>query len=247
MRELREMRNKRRNRKKGKIYPFVLGGLVVLFLSGLLLAYFDFEKADVEGFGQPGSAGRMVISDSPEAITPSVQEKTNVASSAQKVVKEKSESVLEASFDQGIPTQRIAKEPIEEKSQGEFTFYKSLGENLVGLGNPSKIPVNTLNPKAQKTGPKPKKSVEVQSQKESYEIYTIQVAAFREKGHAEALIQKLKGKGLPAYLQIKEGERGPDWYRVRVGEYQGQEEAQQKAKHLKGGGGFPPFVTLMSN
>jgi len=241
MRELREMRNKRRNRKKGKIYPLVLGGLVVLFFSGLLLAYLDFEKADVEGVAQPESAGRMVISDSPEAKIPSVQEKASVASSARKGVRKKSESVLGTSFDQGNQPQGMAKEPIEEKSQGEFTFYKSLGENLVGLGNPSKIPVQGLKPKIKNPEPKSKKSVEVQPQKKSNEIYTIQIAAFREKGHAEALIQKLKGKGLPAYLQIKDGERGPDWYRVRVGKYQGQDEAQQKAKYLQGGGGFPPL------
>jgi cell division protein FtsN len=241
------MRNKRRDRKKGNIHPVVLGGLVVLFLSILLLAYLDFEKADKGGGVGPELAGRMVISDSPKAKTSSVQEETPVGPSARKGVKEKTESVLGTSFDQDVPTQKVTRDSPEEKSQGEFTFYKSLGENLVGLGDPSKIHINGLNPKAQKPDPKPKKSIEIQPQKESVKIYTIQVAAFRDKIHADALIQQLKEKGFPAYLQIKDGERGPDWYRVRVGEFPGKEEASQKAKHLQGGGGFPPFVTLYSN
>lgn len=63
--------------------------------------------------------------------------------------------------------------------------------------------------------------------------YTIQLASFREKPEAEALVAKLKKDKYPAY--IIEADLGPKgmWYRVRVGHYPDMSLAEKALKIIQ--------------
>ena len=63
--------------------------------------------------------------------------------------------------------------------------------------------------------------------------FVIQAYSFQNKTRAEAIVSILKSQGYPAYILMSDlGEKGV-WYRVRVGEYKNQKQAQQVLEQLK--------------
>ena len=63
--------------------------------------------------------------------------------------------------------------------------------------------------------------------------FVIQAYSFQNKTRAEAIVSILKSQGYAAYILMSDlGEKGI-WYRVRVGEYKNQKEAEQALEKLK--------------
>jgi len=62
MRDLREMRNKRSNRRKGRSFPFFSGGLIFLFLSVAIWAFMDWRDIGEKKVVQTLTPGRMIHS-----------------------------------------------------------------------------------------------------------------------------------------------------------------------------------------
>ena len=63
--------------------------------------------------------------------------------------------------------------------------------------------------------------------------YVIQAYSFQNKTRADAIVSIMKSQGYPAYVLMSDlGDKGV-WYRVRVGEYKNQQEAQQILEKLK--------------
>ena len=63
--------------------------------------------------------------------------------------------------------------------------------------------------------------------------YVIQAYSFQNKTRADATASVLKSQGYPAYVLMSDlGEKGI-WYRVRVGEFKNQQEAQDTLEKLK--------------
>ncbi len=62
--------------------------------------------------------------------------------------------------------------------------------------------------------------------------YTIQVASFTDAGDAKQLARKLEGEGYPAYT-TKASVRGRVYYRVRIGRFGTNSEAQAQAASFK--------------
>ncbi len=248
MRELREMRNTRRERKQKKTSPLFLVGLMVLSLTAVFLFFLEFNKDRGSLLQKPESIGRMVVPGS-EQYEPSFSEKTQTMGLPQDEPKsEEANSVNEDLNVQGGQLPKNAtNEEKKEKIVGEFTFYKSLETNLPGEEIKKETSAKTTVPPSSIIPTNEQKSFSSAFPKPSEKIYTIQVAAFQKKDQAETLIENLKQKGYPAYLQIKEGEQEENWYRVRVGRFQRKEEAKEEAKNLKSKEGFPPFITLMVN
>jgi cell division protein FtsN len=63
--------------------------------------------------------------------------------------------------------------------------------------------------------------------------YTIQVASMKDAGAADDMVKKLRKKGFPAFKTMGRLTDKSVWYRVRVGRFETQKQAQQKLNVLK--------------
>jgi cell division septation protein DedD len=71
--------------------------------------------------------------------------------------------------------------------------------------------------------------------------FVVQVAATRERREADAIAQRLSGKGYPAFVTTPAS--GPRMFRVRVGKYKDRREAETIASRLEREEQFKPWVT----
>ena len=72
-------------------------------------------------------------------------------------------------------------------------------------------------------------------------FFTVQVGAFKEKGNADRLKERLSLSYSPIYIQQVALEEG-NFYRVRVGRVSGEQEAQRLGDELREKEGFKPMV-----
>jgi len=72
-------------------------------------------------------------------------------------------------------------------------------------------------------------------------FFTVQVGAFRDRGNAERLRDRLSASYAPIYIQQYDAPDGT-FYRVRVGKISGESAAQDFAEQLRAKVGFSPMV-----
>ena len=77
-------------------------------------------------------------------------------------------------------------------------------------------------------------------------IFTVQVGAFKERGNAERLRERLDALYPPATIQQVQVDDGT-FYRVRVGKISGEPSAQRVADDLKAREGFHPMVIRLDD
>jgi cell division septation protein DedD len=70
----------------------------------------------------------------------------------------------------------------------------------------------------------------------------IQVTALKDRPTAVALVQRLAGKGYPAFLETP----AVGTYRVRVGRYKDRREAEQVSRRLEKEEPFRSFRSVIS-
>ena len=75
-------------------------------------------------------------------------------------------------------------------------------------------------------------------------FFTVQVGAFRDRGNAERLRDRLNVSYSPIFIQQYDSPDGV-FYRVRVGKISGEDAAHQFGEQLHGREGFIPFVTRL--
>ncbi len=75
-------------------------------------------------------------------------------------------------------------------------------------------------------------------------FFTVQVGAFRERGNAERLRDRLSASYYPIFIQQYDSGEGL-LYRVRVGRISGEDAARQFSEQLREHEGFTPFVTRL--
>ena len=75
-------------------------------------------------------------------------------------------------------------------------------------------------------------------------FFTVQVGAFKDRGNAERLCDRLSASYSPIFIQQYDGPDGT-FYRVRVGKISGEDAAQQFSEQLRSREGFTPFVTRL--
>ncbi|MGB3942821.1 MAG: SPOR domain-containing protein [Candidatus Manganitrophaceae bacterium] len=114
----------------------------------------------------------------------------------------------------------------------DLTFFETLKDKKEKNLSPS--PKKESPPKRQTEPAKTALAPESGSVKSSSSarLYTIQVASFTEKKGAETLIDQLKRKGYPVYLETGEIHRKGRFYRVRVGHYSSRAEAQKEGERI---------------
>ena len=74
--------------------------------------------------------------------------------------------------------------------------------------------------------------------------FTVQVGAFRDRGNAERLRDRLNPSYSPIFIQQYDAPDGT-FYRVRVGKISGEDTARQFGEQLRLREGFTPFVTRL--
>jgi rare lipoprotein A len=72
-------------------------------------------------------------------------------------------------------------------------------------------------------------------------FFTVQVGAFRDRGNAERLRDRLNASYTPIFIQQYDAPDGT-FYRVRVGKISGERTAQDFAEQLRAKEGFAPMV-----
>ncbi|HKI10852.1 MAG TPA: septal ring lytic transglycosylase RlpA family protein [Candidatus Acidoferrum sp.] len=72
-------------------------------------------------------------------------------------------------------------------------------------------------------------------------FFTVQVGAFRDRGNAERLRDRLNASYTPIFIQQYDAADGT-FYRVRVGKISGESAAQDFAEQLRAKEGFSPMV-----
>ncbi len=72
-------------------------------------------------------------------------------------------------------------------------------------------------------------------------FFTLQVGAFRDRGNAERLRDRLSASYSPIFIQQYDSPDGL-LFRVRVGKISGEDAARQFSEQLRGHEGFTPFV-----
>jgi peptidoglycan lytic transglycosylase len=77
-------------------------------------------------------------------------------------------------------------------------------------------------------------------------FFTVQVGAFRDRGNAERLRDRLSAAYSPIFIQQYDLADGA-FYRVRVGKISGEDAAQQYAAQLRSKEGFTPFVVRLDD
>jgi rare lipoprotein A len=75
-------------------------------------------------------------------------------------------------------------------------------------------------------------------------FFTVQVGAFRDRGNAERLRERLTASYSPIFIQQYDSPDGV-LYRVRVGKIAGEDAARQFSEQLRSREGFSPFVVRL--
>ncbi len=75
-------------------------------------------------------------------------------------------------------------------------------------------------------------------------FFTVQIGAFRDRGNAERLRDRLSAYYSPIFIQQYDSPAGM-FYRVRVGRISGEDAAHQFGEQLRDREGFTPFVTRL--
>jgi rare lipoprotein A len=77
-------------------------------------------------------------------------------------------------------------------------------------------------------------------------FFTVQVGAFRDRGNAERLRDRLNATYSPIFIQTYDSPDGV-FYRVRVGKISGEDEAHQYGEQLRTREGFNPIVVRLDD
>jgi cell division septation protein DedD len=74
--------------------------------------------------------------------------------------------------------------------------------------------------------------------------YTVQIAAYQEKGMADDEVKNLKKRGYAAFIASSELPGKGTWYRVRLGSFSSKTAAEKLQKTLHSKEGISPIVTI---
>ena len=93
---------------------------------------------------------------------------------------------------------------------------------------------------ARATPPSPAPKPAVPAPAAAAGTFTIQVGAFKDKGSAESVVSRLKGKGFAAFVVPAEGDDG--LILVRVGSYAARADAERVEAKLRDQEKFKPYI-----
>ena len=131
----------------------------------------------------------------------------------------------------------------EFNKPGQFVFYEALKETGTDGGKfPPLIPKSSEPNRTKK--PKPLTESLAGGGKFKSTIYTVQVAAYKEKVEAQAMINRLLQKGYPAYLEAQSIPGKGLWFRVRIGHFRDKEKARRLAAQVSSREQLEGFIAI---
>ena len=73
--------------------------------------------------------------------------------------------------------------------------------------------------------------------------WVVQLVALRDRGAASSIVQRLSGKGYPAFIVNPAGSASSQIFKVQVGRYDDRGEAEQVARRLEKEEKFNPWIS----
>ena len=158
-----------------------------------------------------------------------------------------------------ILKRELAQQQGDVEKAKEFKFYKNLKKETVPTAKrkpkPDKVakqpPVNPTPPVAATAAKKEATNVaqELAPQQSPdtavKTLYTLQVGSFRTLESANRLLSDLKEKQVEGFISRAKIEGKGEWFRVRVGQFQGQEEAARASRDLQSQTGKSSLITKL--
>ncbi len=132
----------------------------------------------------------------------------------------------------------------DEGEDGEYVADYT-GENPIPAEKPQEIPepVVTKQPAAVAAPPAPPKEPQYREVREN--AYWVQVFSSDSVGRAEAIRDELSSEGFPSSVQTKNVD-GKTWYRVRIGAFDGESEAEHYAEKIRKIAGYESSYVVVA-
>jgi DedD protein len=194
-------------------------GLILSFLAGVMVGRgvdAGPETAAVASTRGPRPEERVVTEEPVKPAPPSPEDLTY----AQRLESERTEDALEK------PGARIAARPAAAPSAAPVR--PSPAGSAAPAIKPTPAPVRPAATPAASARPAAAAAG----------TFTIQVGAFKDRAGADAVMTRLKGKGLPAYVQAASG----GLFNVRVGSYATRPDADLVVARLREQEKLNPFI-----
>jgi DedD protein len=208
---------------KQLVFYFMAGatGLILSFLAGVMVGRgVDTQGGEVQA-ARPAVEERTITEETPKPASPA----TNPA---------------DLSYAQRLEADK-ADETIEKPKA------------VAAAATPGPVVVPTPSPKTVAAPPTPRPTPEARSKpaptrpaaapvasSSAGGTFAIQVGAFKDKGTADSVVSRLKGKGFQAFVVPAEGDDG--LFLVRVGSYAARADAERTEAKLRDQEKFKPYI-----
>jgi len=207
---------------KQLVFYFMAGatGLILSFLAGVMVGRgVDAQGGEVQA-ARPGIEERTIVEETPKPASPA----TNPAdlSYAQRLEADKADETIE-----------------KPKAVASATPAPA----VVATPTPKAVAVATPKPtpEARATPAPPRPAVaSTAGPSAAAGTFAIQVGAFKDKGSADSVVSRLKGKGFQAFVVPAEGDDG--LFLVRVGTYTARADAERTEAKLRDQEKFKPYI-----
>ena len=244
---------------KQLVFYFMAGatGLILSFLAGVMVGRgVDAVGSEVQA-SKPLVEERVVAEQAPPTTPPATADLTY----AQRLEGEKGEDSLEKPKPAAAPAETAVKPVPRAASPGPQRASVKPVPEPVTTPAPKPSPSPKATPSA-KASPAPSRTASKASSTPAADAkgadskpgdptnsrtsnggttFTIQVGAFRDRGSADSVATRLKGKGFAAFVVSPEGEGG-GLFNVRVGSYTARSEAERAQAKLRDEEKFTPFI-----
>jgi rare lipoprotein A len=203
-------------------------GLILSFLAGVMVGRgvdAGPETAAVASTRAPRQEERVVTEEPVKPAPPSPEDLTY----AQRLESERTEDALEK------PGARIAARP-PAAPPSSAPARSSAAASAAPVAKPTPAPARPVPTPA--ASARPAAVASARPPAAAAGSFTIQVGAFKDRAGADAVMTRLKGKGLPAYVQAASG----GLYNVRVGSYATRPDADQVVARLREQEKLNPFI-----
>ena len=136
--------------------------------------------------------------------------------------------------------------PLLEAEDEEGDFYAEYnGENAIPSEEADDIPEPVVTKQPTAVAPPPAAPAEPVYREVRENAYWVQVFSSDSVGRAEDIRDELAARGLPATVQVKQVDGGT-WYRVRIGAFDAEGEAEHYAETVRKIAGYESSYVVLS-
>lgn len=225
---------------KQLVFYFMAGaaGLILSFLAGVMVGRgVDSTTGEVQA-ARPVQEDRLVAEESPAAQSspPPAEDLTY----AQRLEGDKVDDSL-TKGSSGKSSGKLAQSSESARTPTSGAAPSAAPEPAKGKAQAKADAKSESKADAKTDAAKPARDAKAGASPSGPTAFTIQVGAFKDKASADSVVNRLKGKGFPAYAVAPEGTDG-GLFNVRVGSYPQRADAERIQGRLKDEEKFNPFI-----